>query len=118
MNAKHTPGPLTTEFDPMHDGDHATLVVIPSRSGLADTWVASCFHNWNESERGERRISWKEAEANALLFAAAPDMLDALRLAEGWIEENRDAEDTGDGQQAMAILEAIRAAIDKAEGRV
>lgn len=105
MSGLHTPGPLAVEFDPMNDGDHATLVVIPSRSGLADTWVASCFHNWNEAGRGERRISWKEAEANALLFAAAADLLAAAELILDW-----------EHLLPESIDRVLRAAVAKAKG--
>jgi len=54
------------------------------------------------------------SDAHAEMMAAAPDLLDACELAEGWIDSNRESESTGEGQQARWILETIRAAIQKA----
>ena len=56
----------------------------------------------------------REAEANAYLLAAAPDLLEALKLAEDymhlWMEHNT-------GSTELNDLERIEAAIAKAEGR-
>ncbi len=35
------------------------------------------------------------------------DLLDALEMARGWIDENREDESTGEGQQARWILDTI-----------
>ena len=51
----------------------------------------------------------EELFANAHLFAAAPDMLAALKLALKQIKETQDAD--------CGAVEAIEAAIAKAEGR-
>ncbi len=50
------------------------------------------------------------------LIAAGPAMLAALQLAEGWIDAEREGEETGEGQQARWILDTIRAAIAAATG--
>jgi hypothetical protein len=48
--------------------------------------------------------------------AAAPDLLAALEWCLEWIDDNRDADDTGEGQQALAVIGNARAAIAKAKG--
>lgn len=53
-------------------------------------------------------VHGRTAEADAALIAAAPDLLDALRLAEEWLVSVG-----ADGSP----LTAVRAAIAKAEGR-
>ena len=53
----------------------------------------------------------EKTRANARLIAAAPELLTALELAEGWIDAHRDNESTGDGQQDKWLLDTIRATI-------
>lgn len=50
------------------------------------------------------------------IAAAAPAMLAALELAEGWIDAEREGEETSEGQQARWILDTIRAAVAAATG--
>jgi hypothetical protein len=83
LAGKATPGPLAVSEDPCDDQNYKVLVVMhgPPRSFL--TWVMRAEHNWNEAADGERRISWKEAEANAALIVelrnALPEIIAALR---------------------------------------
>lgn len=35
------------------------------------------------------------------------DLMDALEMARGWIDQNREDESTGEGQQAAWILDSI-----------
>lgn len=76
--ADATPGEWVSEFDPMDDGDHATAVCLPGKAGAIGTFLAYCQHNWNEADYSERRISWKEATANAALIVAARNSLPAI----------------------------------------
>ena len=76
--AAATPGEWVSEFDPMDDGDHATAVCLPGKAGAIGTFLAYCQHNWNEADYSERRISWKEATANAALIVAARNSLPAI----------------------------------------
>ncbi|MCB1462087.1 MAG: hypothetical protein KDJ90_06605 [Nitratireductor sp.] len=92
----HTPGPWkagdTDEF-----GD---VTILPESGGLAVAAVPN----------GEfMRIRGKTGEhhANAQLIAAAPELLDALKQAKGWLENWASAE------PQIAVIDA---AISKAEG--
>ena len=76
-----TPGPWQAEEDPVQDGDHATLVTTRGKNGFDGTWIASTFHNWKDADYGERRISWKEAEANAALIALIASNLPTIIAA-------------------------------------
>jgi hypothetical protein len=71
------------------------------------------------AENGDARdvatVKGDNAETYAALFAASPDLLEALELAEGWIDAECESEETGEGQQARWILETMRAAIAKAK---
>jgi len=72
-----TPGPWITDSF-FCDGDHALRIAMPNVRTMPGATIAMAEHNWHDAERGERRISWKEATANARLIAAAPDLLEAL----------------------------------------
>jgi len=68
-----------------------------------------------KQEPGEAQINKILREKNALQKAKR-SLTDALELAEGWIDANREDESTGEGQQAKWILDTIRAAISEAKG--
>jgi hypothetical protein len=50
------------------------------------------------------------------IFAAGPEMLEALMSAAIWIDQNRDDEAAGEGQQAKWILDWLHDVIAKAKG--
>lgn len=76
-----TPGPWQSDGVFM-DRDHEVRVAMPDDCGVPMATIAEAFHNWNDvTDIAERRISWKEAEANARFIAAARDLVPAL-LAE------------------------------------
>jgi hypothetical protein len=70
MNSVHTPGPWTLERVP-----------IESRGGSNTAWkigpfCACLYDDWRNRENG---IGEAEAEANARLIAAAPELLEACK---------------------------------------
>lgn len=85
-----TPGPWQADAA-FCKNDHPVRVAMPDWAGVPQATIAECDHNWNDADCGKRRISWKEAEANARFIAAARDLVPALaaRLAE--VEADRDA---------------------------
>ena len=96
LAGKVTPGPLMTEEDPCDDQAHAVLVVTKGVRSMPGTWVMRAEHNWTDADYSERRISWKEAEANAaataLLLSNLPAIIAALEVVdlvrdEDWLAE-------------------------------
>lgn len=101
MNAKHTPGPWEIGGSLISfDGKPVGFVLHnpESTKGLGKLWPRDC-------DRFAPRLP--EADANARLIAAAPDLLDALRYIVEWNPDNWSAERARD---------LARAAIAKAEG--
>lgn len=68
--SKHTPGPWLIEAQNCHTGDIATV------HHTTNGWVTIYAPHWAETG-----MEPPEQSANARLIAAAPDLLDALRLA-------------------------------------
>lgn len=95
---KHTPGPWSAIE---HTCRVPTTIVADSVDDFAGSRqvVAECTGFGRYAE---------DSIADARLIAAAPDMLQALRLAERWIDPVR--------QEEWDALLAVRAAIAKAEG--
>lgn len=87
----HTPGPWEKEPEA---GRGAWI------KGANDEWAALACGDTDESAR-----------ANAHLIAAAPDLLEALRVLLAYLPADEDAVDP----QQHAALRAARAAIAKAE---
>jgi hypothetical protein len=68
-----------------------------------------------EPPRLAKAIEAMLGETETTVSATSPDILAALELAEGWIDAERESEETGEGQQARWILDTVRAAIAKAK---
>lgn len=121
MSAQYTPGPLSVEALPFGDNDYLTEVVVPGRAGNFGTSVATCHHNWREATSGERKISWAEAQANARLYAAAPELLttcESMIPARCCLTNPNIPDSTVVPMEAtMGELRALAAAIAKARGQ-
>ena len=93
--SKHTPGPWRAEKHPQHDHVHCSelwMIIAGEPDDCSDAEIA--------------QVIAYEAEANARLIAAAPDMLEALKEARALLR----------GCIGEAI-DRIDAALAKAEGR-
>lgn len=103
---KHTPGPFkafgaieienggeTKRWSVVHAGDRPWLIAEIQNGAPGDTCATE--------------------EANARLFAAAPDLLDELKKAEAYIRARVTNPDRG--QAGRALLPGLAAAIAKAE---
>jgi hypothetical protein len=107
--SKHTPGPLTVKVAP--NGDCAILKFEGKQCIVAECYAA--IRNHDEDSR-------EEALANAHLYAAAPDMLGALKASETQLAMSPELQVNGkDGfrKPVGLILDAVRAAIARAEGQ-
>jgi hypothetical protein len=104
----HTPGLWSAEYD---EGYDEWRIVSESRTGyLAEVF---CYEP-NEDDTPEDLATPEEAEANARLIAASPDLLDALReIYHAFL----DADGTHTDSQETASLKAC-AAIFKATGGI
>lgn len=98
--SKHTPRPWWVDSD---DSNGQAVV----RSDHYE--VATCWHHCVMSIEAEMR-------ANALLIAAAPDMLEALKGVLPYMEQSENAGLIGH-EGCHWPVELVRAAIAKAEGR-
>ena len=97
MSAQHTPGPWY--IDRYHN-----QVLIVDASG---NQVANCAPaRWTNRDE-----QVPLAEANARLIAAAPDLLDALKMSESAVEQLCTGQDAAN---CWVTLATIRAAIAKA----
>lgn len=104
MSAQHTPGPLSA-VRATQGGDYA----VKDRD---NNIVAECFEDIRE--QGESAI--EEAKANATLYAAAPELLEALttlRAVARSMEAERDSEKPTEDEYQAALV-AADAAIAKA----
>lgn len=112
--AEPTPGPWFVETDLAEDGD--INVCAPSDYAPLPLARVDVREHPDETEAPPREV----ALANALLMAAAPELLDALR---GLVKVNEDWNKAVEGVIWRPIgwtdsyLSAARTAIAKAEGR-
>jgi len=97
--SKHTPGPWHFRVDPIHQGQYFIRVQSYGFAPLATV-------------RGDKRSTLKDSEANARLIAAAPDLLEALKMAVSALERSDYIQMDGD---SFDVVDEARAVIAKAE---
>lgn len=98
MTKKHTPGPLVVK-----SADNGDVAV---RTQAERYIVAECFADIRHPSEEAR----EEALANATLYAAAPDLLNAARAAADCIDE------LWPRQARVEVVQLLEAAIAKATG--
>lgn len=131
--ARHTAGPWVVDDFCMADGHKirvGTSDGTPTYYHRTETIAEACISNPEDRESDKPFISWKTAEMNARLMAAAPDLLAAQTMGAeintpdflDWIAD-RLTKVHGESpmvdyvQSLRARATAGRAAIAKAEGR-
>ena len=107
---KHTPGPWNTTLRaaPVEDGNDDELEIAISGSNPDQRTIAATFKTDGFTVDGYEMegCSLEEAQANARLIAAAPDLLEALKQFLAW----------GEGKDCEYPFQQARAAISKALG--
>jgi hypothetical protein len=106
--AKHTPGPWQVDAEqcpddfgaPQRDGTRAHMRQYVRHSGPLGGRICCCFSNCLVTTDDE-------LHANARLIAAAPDLLAALKVARGYVDDHQ-------GRHSEAALQAVDAAIARA----
>ena len=114
-----TPGPLMAEEDPCDGRDYKVLVTTKGTRTFRGTWVMRAEHNWTDADYSERRISWKEAEANAaataLLLSNLPNIIAALEAGQqDWPKPIDDRAATAVIAREFEALEAENARLREA----
>jgi len=112
----HTKGPwAVSQLGRRNDGSIAVMT-----DSDVDRFAVAYVNVSSPQPRGKAHLAQDDAsESNARLIAAAPDMLDALRIAAEALDNYSDVNDGGNGpvpNRAMAALQDVEAAIAKAEG--
>ena len=99
----HTPGPWEVELDVGQDGDIGVF---------AEQLTAIAFVNCREVPE-DTDPPREQALANARLIASAPDLLEALKNAENYLDSSLSPCEA----RCECIIHLVWAAIAKAEGR-
>lgn len=115
MATKHTLGPWQVVPATEH---HGPFVTTEDDRSVCDLYAMSGPGSIGGGGK-PKPCSFHNAEANAALIAAAPDMLEALKaLDTAWADSFPGGPETVEyAQRAREIWAQIRAAIAKAEGR-
>ena len=107
----HTPGPWTA-----YVCKNGYVVKDSERS---EAFIETKDRTLAEMDRliNDDEYTFEQFEANALLMAAAPEMLEALELASSWVEHCYDLMPSAhDKEEAILCLKTISKAIAKASG--
>ncbi|MTI62253.1 MAG: hypothetical protein FH762_20095 [Firmicutes bacterium] len=100
---KHTPGP----WIPGAASEKADIIIVaPNCTNLEDRYHPIAKVHRNHSDK----------HANAQLIAAAPELLEACEVAEGFAEWCTETANPEFNEEAQRALDMIRSAIDKSKG--
>jgi hypothetical protein len=99
MNAKHTPGPWS-----VHGDSHTLIGADDGKMMLASAFHKHAVCEWQRTQA--------EAQANARLIAAAPELLAALQLAWKYYNDPTYQDDLTE----IAFADDVVAALEKATG--
>lgn len=109
--SKYTPGPWNIKRDERDEEPHDPIEIFAGRycvaCAIADDRHYDAF--------GDDDVFLPMVEANAQLIAAAPDLLEACKLAEANLTAQDDVEKLI--LRTEIVLRFVRLAIAKAEGR-
>lgn len=108
MSAKHTPGPWHRNIRPASK--------YPTVWSGRNTHVAAICPGAPRGSGNGCTMSEEEQEANINLIAAAPDLLVAARKADQFLDHYK-ASFAGVCAHTQAMMDALKAAIAKAEGQ-
>ena len=103
--SKHTPGPWVVSADPLHF--HSLTTVIGGKESLQKNGPPQQM-----IVQVGGFAEWQEAEANARLIAAAPELLEVLRLMVAMAETGMCDFNPHDEY----VMDKAKAVIDKATG--
>jgi hypothetical protein len=101
--SKHTPGPWWVDGADLYRKDEINIKSVADHPN-DERYVAAAIGGLNDGVQ----------EANARLIAAAPDLLEALRIAEGLVDDTCFQQDPAN--ECWNTLRTVRAAIAKATG--
>lgn len=106
MNTQFTPSPYEIVITE-NKGKDTFNVVSKSQSvrGQSLKVVAKCEYDYHESAPGF--VSYKEAEANAKLFAAAPELLKALQSFVDYLDSDLTEAEAILRAQAVGIINSV-----------
>ena len=105
---KHTAGPWTVSG---HHVDNGRIQIGSQKDYICELY-------WEPNDEISKAANWTEAEANANLIAAAPDMYEALIEIEQFLTSYEIFDRNGKNmyEDISGTFEIIEAAIAKAEG--
>ena len=106
--SKHTPGPWSVE----RSNKHGIIWIDAAESRLGD--ICDLYH----ITASDQLVAKDNAEANAKLIAAAPDLLEACKMFAEWLHEDNQHSPNSPYQidRHAKAVKTTMAAIAKAEG--
>ena len=110
---KHTPGPWSVS-------DRTSITAVWPEGEVQIASMATS--RWSDPNQHLNQRMFEQMPANAMLIAAAPDLLDTCKELTMWLESARkiicdEDVDEGDDEEARDVIVRAKTAIAKAEGK-